>query len=168
MEAARSIRCQNAHTWGPKHSSYTQGNGYAWRYSNKTTYFWVVPYFSGKAHLEPLVRSWSKISPRRNSFRCKIGGPQWTSSHIRYKISCTGIWYNSTTVLSWQFSILLSMREHNKVRFELSFQFFSIRAEEKIYSLWLSPGPNNPFEGTADPSWITFPQLWHAPGNVVR
>jgi hypothetical protein len=30
--------------------------------------------------------------------------------------------------------------------------------------LWLSPGPSDPSAGIADPSWITFPQLWNKPG----
>lgn len=40
---------------------------------------------------------------------------------------------------------------------------------ENTTSLWLSPGPKDPKDGIADPSWITFPQLWDSPGpNSVR
>ena len=57
-------------------------------------------------------------------------------------------------------------RCENTTRFDISQNLLLIRGDEESFSLWLSPGPSDPSAATADPSWITFPQLWDKPGNI--
>jgi hypothetical protein len=68
--------------------------------------------------------------------------------------------------MRWKFTtILFSLRKYHKVIIMRGQLFVTVHCfADMSNSLWLSAGPSDSTAGIADPSWITFPQLWAKPG----
>jgi len=109
--------------------------------------------------LEKYIKVW-KLGNRRHFFKLH--------QHLIFK-SCRGIfWFWVLASVSITVGLpIVSAQGYDTIPRPCSkdSQRFCSRCENTT-SLWLSPGPSDPSAGIADPSWITFPQLWNKPGAL--